>query len=214
MNSSFSTVQRYRVFLNDKLILISEDINIADYQPSDRVVNFNGLDEMLKEYERFKGNEDCERLIFHANNRYSEACESFSSLFRKIKAAGGLVRNPDGNILFIFRLGAWDLPKGKLKKNEGIEEGALREVTEETGLSSLRIIYPLPSTYHIYTDRKGRACLKETYWFEMMYEGVEIPVPQTEEDITEVRWFEPNNLGLVLDNTYASLREMILGYQL
>jgi len=212
MGSSQSTGQRYRVFLNEKSILVSEDINTVDYKSSVRVVKYLGPDEMLKEYERFRGNKDCEQLVFLAGSQYNEACVSFTSLFREVKAAGGLVRNPDGDVLCIFRLGTWDLPKGKLKKNEGAEEGALREVTEETGLSCLSIIHPLPSTYHIYTDRKGRACLKETFWFEMRSEGEEILVPQTEEDITGVKWFEPVHLGEVINSTYASLKEIISGY--
>src|ERR1700759_4462521 len=38
-----------------------------------------------------------------------------------IKAAGGMVRNDDGNYLFIFRNGKWDLPKGKVEKDEKVD---------------------------------------------------------------------------------------------
>ena len=59
-----------------------------------------------------------------------ELVESFYTI---IKAAGGVVEKND-SILLIHRLGKWDLPKGKLEKNEKSKTAAIREVFEETGL--------------------------------------------------------------------------------
>ena len=56
-----------------------------------------------------------------------------------IQAAGGLVNNEKDEILMIFRRGKWDLPKGKLDKGETLEECAVREVEEETGLKKLQL---------------------------------------------------------------------------
>jgi ADP-ribose pyrophosphatase YjhB (NUDIX family) len=109
-------------------------------------------------------------------------------------------------------LGVWDLPKGKLHKKEAISDGALREVEEETGLTNLTLTKQITSTFHIYTDRKGREILKETYWFEMMCEGPQNPVPQLEEDITEVKWFSEATLDIPIKNTYASLRNLMESY--
>ena len=203
--------QRYRVFLNEKSILISEDINTTDSQSNDRIIPYLGLEKMQLEYERFKADEHCDQLIFLSRKKYSEACASFRSMFRDIKAAGGLVKDPEGKLLFILRFGIWDLPKGKLEKNETPVEGAVREVTEETGLSHMQVTNQLPSTFHIYTNKKGSAVLKETYWFRMLYKGNETPVPQTKEAITSVHWFGPDQLEMVLNNTYASLKELIQG---
>jgi ADP-ribose pyrophosphatase YjhB (NUDIX family) len=133
-------------------------------------------------------------------------------MFTRIEAAGGIVRNPQEEYLFIKRLGVWDLPKGKLHKKEALQDGALREVTEETGLTNLTIAKQLPSTFHIYTDRKGREILKETYWFEMMCNKDQKLVPQLEEDITEVKWFSAGELNIPLHNTYASLRLLLESY--
>lgn len=133
-------------------------------------------------------------------------------MFTRIEAAGGIVRNQKTEYLFIKRLGIWDLPKGKLHKGEPIQDGALREVTEETGLTNLKITQQLPSTFHIYTDRKGREILKETYWFEMMCTKEQQLVPQLEEDITEVKWFQPSELRIATQNTYASLRQLLESY--
>ena len=53
--------------------------------------------------------------------------------FKIIRAAGGLVMKDD-QYLMIHRLGVWDLPKGKLEKEETSKFGALREVEEECGV--------------------------------------------------------------------------------
>lgn len=55
------------------------------------------------------------------------------------KAGGGLVYNKNGEVLFIFRNGKWDLPKGGSDKGEDIEDTAIREVEEETGVKGLSI---------------------------------------------------------------------------
>ena len=68
----------------------------------------------------------------------------------QIIAAGGLVTNPQGQILWIFRRGFWDLPKGKVEKMESIEEAALREVEEECGIKQLVLDKLIDKTYHIY----------------------------------------------------------------
>ena len=51
-----------------------------------------------------------------------------------------MVYNDKGEILFIFRNGKWDLPKGGTEKNETMEETAMREVEEETGVNGLSIV--------------------------------------------------------------------------
>ena len=71
------------------------------------------------------------------------------------KAGGGLVYNKKGDVLFIFRNGKWDLPKGGIEKGEEIRETALREVEEETGVTNLVIKRKLQKTYHIF-KRSGR----------------------------------------------------------
>ena len=64
--------------------------------------------------------------------------QAFKSHFQPVEAAGGIVWNPDGAILLIFRHGKWDLPKGKIEQNESIAEAAEREVAEECGMRDPR----------------------------------------------------------------------------
>jgi len=168
---------------------------------------------LAKAYKLFYSDEYCIQFNIEAKDFFADACKAFNNMFTRIEAAGGIVRSLENEYLFIRRLGKWDLPKGKLHKKETANTGAIREVTEETGLTGLSITEKLPSTFHIYTDRKGKEVLKETFWFEMTCERNQILIPQTEEDITEVRWFTADELHIPLHNTYASLKNLLEQYQ-
>ena len=134
----------------------------------------------------------------------------------KLKAAGGVVirTNPETDqkgdeALLIRRNGVWDLPKGKLEENESIEECAVREVEEETGVYPLRLVEPLCSTVHTYSEKK-ELIEKTTYWYLMMAQNESAHQkvsPQLEEGITEVAW-EPlvNALEMV---HYDNLKEVM-----
>ena len=201
-------LQRYTVFLNDKAVIIVGDIGKTEIQANDITIYYTDKQSLAAGYKHFYNDQDCKRLWIIANADFGKVCMEFNNFFKKIEAAGGIVRNADQEYLFIKRLGVWDLPKGKLHKNEFIQECALREVREETGLQGLAITQQLPSTFHIYTDRHGHEVLKETYWFEMMCHQSQTLVPQTEEDIAEVKWFSAADLGIPMGNTYASLRHL------
>jgi ADP-ribose pyrophosphatase YjhB (NUDIX family) len=205
--------QRYIVFLNDRKVSISPDADITEARSSEKIHEYTGEYALTKAYSRFFQDQDCVNLVIKTGNDFDEVCKIFNKMFTRIEAAGGIVRNPQEEYLFIKRLGVWDLPKGKLHKKEALQDGALREVTEETGLTNLTIAKQLPSTFHIYTDRKGREILKETYWFEMLCMEDQTLVPQLEEDITEVKWFNANQLNIPLQNTYASLRQLLENYR-
>ena len=123
-------------------------------------------------------------------------------------AGGGKVINEKGKVLFIFRNDKWDLPKGRIENNESIEEGAIREVEEETGVKDLTITKPLATTYHIF-KRNRRYKIKITHWFEMSttYEG-ELK-PETLEGITKVKWLGKKKQAKALGNSYANIRELL-----
>jgi 8-oxo-dGTP pyrophosphatase MutT (NUDIX family) len=129
--------------------------------------------------------------------------------FRIAKAAGGLVVK-DGMILMIYRLGKWDLPKGKLKKDEDPQEGALREVEEETNVK-LALGDELPSTWHSYAYN-GNKILKKTNWYIMQCLDDSLMKPQAEEYIEEVRWMQPQEALKALDESYASIALVVRHY--
>jgi ADP-ribose pyrophosphatase YjhB (NUDIX family) len=138
------------------------------------------------------------------------AWHSFITSFQKIVAGGGVVRNKDKELLFIFRNGKWDLPKGKLEPNENIEDCSLREVEEECGVSGLRIISKLNKSYHMYFQNNW--IFKETNWFVMdtSFEG-ELTA-QTEEGIQLVEWKTQGQINECLLNTYSNIEKVIKKY--
>lgn len=129
---------------------------------------------------------------------------------RKIIAAGGVVKNEKGELLMIFRRGKWDLPKGKLDDEESIEDCALREVKEETGLKNIDKGDLIDVTFHDYFDNWiKKYVVKETHWYAMKALSNQQFVPQTEEDIVEIKWVNQNELGNCLQNTYDNIAEII-----
>lgn len=137
-----------------------------------------------------------------------ELKKAFYKKFTIIMAAGGLVANEKNNILLIFRRGKWDLPKGKLDKGEKLEECAVREVEEETGLRNVKLTTPLTITYHTYYEG-ARFILKESHWFKMNVFGKQDLIPQAEEDIHDIRWVNPVELNEYMKNTFPSVIDVL-----
>jgi 8-oxo-dGTP pyrophosphatase MutT (NUDIX family) len=132
----------------------------------------------------------------------------FKAFFFYLEAAGGVVFNKNKEVLFIYRSGIWDLPKGKMDKNEDVEHCALREVEEETGVRELRITEKLKPSFHIYWH-KDKWYLKKTHWFFMRTDSDHELVPQVEEEITQARWMNQDECRTALSKTFRSLRDSI-----
>ncbi len=130
--------------------------------------------------------------------------EAIKSHFEVLVAAGGLVINPQEEILLMFRRGKWDLPKGKQDDGESLEDCALREVQEETGLQQIKLGAKITETFHYY-PLKEKKVLKHTYWYKMQFTGTELTVPQIEEDIMDIQWIKPENLGKYLKFSYQNI---------
>jgi 8-oxo-dGTP pyrophosphatase MutT (NUDIX family) len=130
----------------------------------------------------------------------------FKQHFAFIKAGGGVVLNTHNSLLAIYRKGKWDLPKGKLDDGETIEECALREVEEETGVRNLKLGKLICSTYHLYTQNKS--IFKQTDWFEMKTDSQELK-PQVEEGIDEAIWVEKKQIDELFQQTYDSIKYVL-----
>jgi len=129
---------------------------------------------------------------------------------KQIIAAGGIVTNPNGAILWIFRRGFWDLPKGKLDEGETIQTCAIREVEEETGLNNIQLHELIQFTNHTYFDTHlQEEVVKRTYWFHMTIPNEQAGIPQTSEDIEKIEWYTMGNAAHCLDNTYDNIKEVI-----
>ena len=130
------------------------------------------------------------------------------AMYTPIDAAGGVVYNEQGAVLMIFRRGKWDLPKGKLDKGEKIDECALREVREETGLENLALGEKIGDTYHIYAQNNEQL-LKQTAWYKMTGLSTDKLRPQKEENIIEARWVSENDIAPFVAKTYEAVREVL-----
>ncbi len=133
----------------------------------------------------------------------------YCMMYREVLAAGCVVENKCGDLLWIERNGKWDLPKGKVEQFESIEQAALREVTEETGIGKLTIVSELGKTYHTY-DENGSPILKTTFWFHARHDGDQSRgAPQAEEGITSVKWHaQPTDVS-ILQKAYPSLIQLV-----
>ena len=116
-----------------------------------------------------------------------------------------LVYNKKGEVLFIFRNGKWDLPKGGCDKGEEIEDCSIREVEEETGVNDLKITKKLQKTYHVF-KRNGVYRLKITHWFEMTTTFEGMPVPEVNEGIEKVAWLNQEQIKEALTNSYENIK--------
>lgn len=196
--------QMYRIYIND-VTLILNDIapeHITNYQEIDNQ-HFN----ILLFYQQVKAEKLSGRYLFLSPNP--------SLLFRKIKksfkivrAAGGIVRNEENKILFIFRNGKWDLPKGKLDKGEKPRQAAVREVEEECGITVKSIGSRVCKTWHIY-EFGGQEILKRTSWYNMEAFNQNRLIPQKAEGITKAKWLAIGDFKKVSEATYPLIADMI-----
>lgn len=198
----------YKVFVFDKLIILSGGPVTDNKYAKIRQVEVSTRQSIKLVYTEFINTPAEHSVILYNNENEKRLLEEFISLFWYVEAAGGMVYNATNERLFIHRFGRWDLPKGKIEKNERHTDAAIREVQEETGLMEVEITGEMPSTFHVF-DHKGKKVLKRTYWFTMKYTGNSEPKPQEEEEITAAIWIPDSKVPEVLENTYASLRSLL-----
>ncbi len=140
------------------------------------------------------------------SNNANEAFTAFAEEFKFVVAAGGVVLDSDGKTLMISRRGRWDLPKGHWEEGESIEECALREVAEETGVVPSEILGPICNTFHTY-NVYGVWELKCTHWFLMRGKS-EQTTPQLEEGISAAEWLTPEQVCKALRESYPTIRKV------
>lgn len=196
----------YKVFINDLPLALIEQL--PDHLPAQNTLfmNYDSLSTLQQAVELLHRGDVKE--VFIATPEVDNVWLELKNLYIEITAAGGVVRNTGQQVLLIYRNGKWDLPKGKVEPGEAVQEAAIREVQEECGLIDLSIKSALRTTYHTYTIGSERI-LKTTHWFELAVSGEMTPTPQTEEGITDTRWFDPTDMKEPMQNTHASIRELL-----
>lgn len=118
-----------------------------------------------------------------------------------VLAAGGIIINDDGELLIVHRpkYDDWSFPKGKLDHGEDLEECALREVLEETGLNCELKDFIGSVTY---VDRKGRP-KKVDYWQMKILDGYF----QVNSEVDAIQWLRKEKALELL--SYSHDRELL-----
>lgn len=179
----------------------------SDHQKGRIVLHHKSAEELLGWLTRLENDSHLQEVLVYSY-RPEEAFAQLVALLPMIDAAGGVVWK-DQKALFIFRHGRWDLPKGKIEKDEAPDVAAMREVEEECGVSGLELGDFIGHTYHTYRF-KEQMVIKRTFWYAMTTDFAGDLVPQEEEGITEVRWLAAAHWAqTVYVNTYLSIAELL-----
>jgi hypothetical protein len=196
-------MKNYRIYINDNTLFIANERpkQEKEIQQID-VQNFD----FKQLYKSIPADGKKDYLLLDADPQ--AVFKKIKNSLTLIKAAGGLVKSAKGNYLFIFRNKKWDLPKGKVEKDEKMKEAALREVEEECGVKIYTNDEKLCKTYHVYTIG-SKVVLKKTNWYSMTVKGEPKLIPQKEEGITKASWLGTSELAPVLGNTYPSIIQVL-----
>ena len=134
----------------------------------------------------------------------------------QLASAGGVVcRINQGNkevVLCGRRLhNTWSLPKGTPDQGESLEETAIREVQEETGLHA-EIKETLGTINYLFVSQ-GKQYQKTVYYYLMRHTGGDLDFHDLEFD--EVRWFSIQDalLSMTYQNEVEVLQRAVLVLQ-
>lgn len=129
------------------------------------------------------------------SGRWSPCCtkegDSKMAVKKEISAGGVVYRKEDGMLqiqLITDRYGKISLAKGKMEPGETIEQTALREILEETGLNG-RIIQHVDMIAYTYQHPEYGEVDKEVHYYLVESLGGDLQ-PQIEE-IKGVAWYQP-----------------------
>lgn len=198
----------YKININEQLLILSQESygessdNVLHIEYAGQSINLLKIIHLLEE----------STINYSYVNIYTSDLQGlwadFQGICRIVTAAGGVVQSNTGKILSIFRRGSWDLPKGKIENGETIEDAAVREVEEETGIHVLVLKEKITITYHTYRTKSGKLILKPTHWYLMT--AAEGPLsPQKEEDIEKAIWIDTNKLLKKVEPIYTTILDVI-----
>jgi len=187
------------------------DSELLEFEPQEgyKLIQHRSKEHLQSLIAKLENSKNSMQLCLHSSDLPKLWCD-FKSMYSVITAGGGLVENPKGSLLFIYRHKKWDLPKGKKEKGESIEESAVREVQEECGLQHLVLGRKLITTWHTFGSPDNRK-LKKSVWFHM-YSAQQQLIPQEEEGISKIRWVKPERVSKKLEKAYPSITEVLQVY--
>lgn len=200
----------YKIYINDTPLILANTTEVSTESDKDGhslIARYVGKHKFLFHYiDMLEKGKRFESVTLYADDE-AQLFQDFLDQYRIVEAAGGLVFNKNGEVLFIYRRGTWDLPKGKIDPGETKEAAAIREVQEETGIQQITLQELFSTTYHTYRENKQRI-LKRTYWFVMETPEMEL-TPQAEENIEKAVWWDVQKFLSGNSAIYKSLREVL-----
>ncbi|MEM7481415.1 MAG: NUDIX hydrolase [Acidobacteriota bacterium] len=114
---------------------------------------------------------------------------------RREHSAGGLVVRAGEILLISLQDGKrWQLPKGHIEKGETLEQTALREVQEETGVTG-QVVAPLPYIEYRFPHRRKEIHKRVDYFLLEYIEGSTDDYDP--EEVSGAAWF-PWDEGIAL----------------
>ena len=195
-----------KIYLEKRCIVICPPDEPALTDPNSVEFHFGGAGDIPRLVDMFESSSSLSRIYIPTSDVES-VYKAFSSCFKEVNAAGGVVSNRRDDVLLIRRNDLWDLPKGHQEPGEEISVTAIREVEEETGVPDLKLGRLICVTDHCYR-RNEIWQLKHTWWYEMLHTDPVNLTPQREEDITKAAWVPRSSLAPYLKNTYPSIMEV------
>jgi len=115
-----------------------------------------------------------------------------SPIPKEVCAGGIIYCQIDNRYKFVVILdayGKWTLPKGHVEKDEQIEETALREIEEETGIKNLKLVEKIGETEYEIHQPQHPPFLKRVYFFLFETTYQPLALPQLAE-VKDVKWLE------------------------
>lgn len=119
--------------------------------------------------------------------------QSKSKAVREYTAGGVIFRIKDSKLEFLLLQdvkGRWSIPKGHVESGETLEQTAIREIGEETGLVNIKIIDKLDKL-HFFYRMEGKLIFMTTFVF--LIESTDLQealMPEKSEGIVDVSWFD------------------------
>lgn len=97
-------------------------------------------------------------------------------------SAGVVVVCNDEFLLLHHDIGHWDLPKGHIEKGESVEQAALRELVEETGIKNIFLVPNFSERIHYFFKREGKLISKDVIFLLGKVDSKEVVLSDEHDD--------------------------------
>jgi ADP-ribose pyrophosphatase YjhB (NUDIX family) len=201
----------YKIYINEtKIVLLPSKkiLNSEEDEQEHLVARYNGNVSHLLSFIDMCEKTDRYKTVTIYSTEIDKLISDFEGIFKIVNAAGGVVLNEKNQILFIYRRGSWDLPKGKLESKETRRDAARREVMEETGIETIQIGKKLLVTRHTYRNKNDKRCIKLSHWY-LMFGKKQKLTPQVEEDIELTEWMTLEKFYSKNRRVFANINDVL-----